>query len=128
MKFMSEDFLLSNETAKRIYHSYAEKMPIVDYHCHISPQEIAQNKKFDNITQIILVLFALGNQLCQIAHLNRASLAHKRMVVRDHRLRTPNKGASLLHTHLQVVLFGQESLCVWRTILFWPTIIVWRIG
>ncbi len=54
MKFMSEDFLLSNETAKRIYHNYAEKMPIVDYHCHISPQEIAENKKFDNITQIWL--------------------------------------------------------------------------
>lgn len=54
MKFMSEDFLLSNETAKSLYHNYAKKMPIVDYHCHISPQEIAENKKFDNITQIWL--------------------------------------------------------------------------
>ena len=54
MKFMTEDFLLSNETAKRLYHSYAKNMPIVDYHCHISPREIAENKKFDNITQIWL--------------------------------------------------------------------------
>ena len=53
-KFMDEDFLLSNETAKKLYHDYAEKMPIIDYHCHINPQEIAENRKFDNITQVWL--------------------------------------------------------------------------
>lgn len=54
MKFMCDDFLLSNETAKTLYHKYAKNMPIIDYHCHISPQEIAEDRKFDNITQIWL--------------------------------------------------------------------------
>ena len=52
--FMNEDFLLSNETARRLYHDYAEKMPIIDYHCHINPEEIANDRKFDNITQVWL--------------------------------------------------------------------------
>ena len=38
--FMSRDFLLKSETAKKLYHRYAAKMPIIDYHCHINPQEI----------------------------------------------------------------------------------------
>lgn len=49
--FMGEDFLLSSETAKKLYHSFAKPMPIVDYHCHISPAEIAENRRFDNIAQ-----------------------------------------------------------------------------
>ena len=53
-KFMDEDFLLSNETAKILYHQYAEVMPIIDYHCHISPQEIYEDRKFENITQVWL--------------------------------------------------------------------------
>ncbi len=52
--FMDEDFLLSTETARRLFHNYAERMPVVDYHCHISPREIAEDKKFDNITQVWL--------------------------------------------------------------------------
>lgn len=52
--FMDEEFLLSNPTAKTLFHDYAEKMPIIDYHCHINPQEIAENRKFDNITQVWL--------------------------------------------------------------------------
>ena len=52
--FMDKDFLLSNETAKTLYHEYAEKMPIIDYHCHINPQEIAEDRHFDNITQVWL--------------------------------------------------------------------------
>lgn len=52
--FMDEDFLLQSETAKTLYHDYAAKMPIIDYHCHISPEEIAEDKKFDNITQVWL--------------------------------------------------------------------------
>ena len=46
-KFMDEDFLLQTETAKRLYHDHAANMPIFDYHCHISPKEIAENKKFE---------------------------------------------------------------------------------
>ena len=53
-KFMDEDFLLTNETAVKLYHDYAEKMPIVDYHCHINPKEIAEDIRFDNITQLWL--------------------------------------------------------------------------
>jgi glucuronate isomerase len=52
--FMDEDFLLQTETARKLYHDHAAKMPIFDYHCHISPNEIAENKKFDNMTQIWL--------------------------------------------------------------------------
>ncbi|MBQ6998482.1 MAG: glucuronate isomerase [Clostridia bacterium] len=51
---MDKDFLLSNKTARKLYHEYAEKMPIVDYHCHLSPQEIYEDKKYENITQVWL--------------------------------------------------------------------------
>lgn len=54
MSFIKEDFLLTNETAKKLYHKYAENMPIIDYHCHIDPKEIYEDRKFDNITQIWL--------------------------------------------------------------------------
>ncbi len=53
-KFMDEDFLLTTETAKKLYHEYAEPMPIIDYHCHIIPREIYEDRKFENITQIWL--------------------------------------------------------------------------
>lgn len=52
--FMDKDFLLSSETAKTLYHEAAAIMPIIDYHCHINPQEIAENKTFKNITEIWL--------------------------------------------------------------------------
>ncbi len=52
--FMDEDFLLGTKTAKTLYHNYAEKMPILDYHCHISPMEIATDKHFNNITEVWL--------------------------------------------------------------------------
>ncbi len=54
MKFMDKDFLLTNETAKKLYHNYAAKMPIIDYHCHINPREIAEDVSFENITKIWL--------------------------------------------------------------------------
>lgn len=52
--YMHEDFLLQNETAKALYHDYAAKMPIYDYHCHLNVNEIAENKQFENITQVWL--------------------------------------------------------------------------
>lgn len=52
--FMDADFLLETETAKTLYHEFAEKTPILDYHCHINPREIAEDRKFDNITQVWL--------------------------------------------------------------------------
>ncbi len=53
-KFMDENFLLQTETAQNLYHNYAAKMPVFDYHCHISPKEIAEDKQFDNLAQIWL--------------------------------------------------------------------------
>ncbi len=52
--FMDQDFLLETETAKKLFHDYAEKTPILDYHCHINPKEIAEDRHFDNITQVWL--------------------------------------------------------------------------
>jgi glucuronate isomerase len=52
--FMSEDFLLQTKTARRLYHDFAEGMPIFDYHCHLPVSEIAEDKNFKNLTQIWL--------------------------------------------------------------------------
>ena len=52
--FMDENFLLQSETAQKLYHEHAAKMPIIDYHCHLVPQQVAENKRFDSITQIWL--------------------------------------------------------------------------
>jgi glucuronate isomerase len=52
--FIKENFLLSNKTVEKLYHDYAKDQPIVDYHCHLSVQEIAENKKYENMTIIWL--------------------------------------------------------------------------
>ncbi|MBP2831446.1 glucuronate isomerase [Aquimarina sp. U1-2] len=52
--FISQDFLLRTEFAKRLYHNYAKTLPIIDYHCHLSPQHIADNTQFENCTQVWL--------------------------------------------------------------------------
>ncbi len=52
--FMDKDFLLSTPTAQNLFHAHAGKMPIVDYHCHINPQEIYEDRQFENITQVWL--------------------------------------------------------------------------
>lgn len=49
--FITDDFLLRTKTSQKLYHDYAAKMPIYDYHCHLSPAEIAADKSFANITQ-----------------------------------------------------------------------------
>ncbi len=49
--FIHEDFLLQNKTARLLYHEYAENMPIIDYHCHLNPADIAENRQFENLTQ-----------------------------------------------------------------------------
>lgn len=51
---VTQDFLLNNETAKKLYHSYAKDMPIIDYHCHLSPQEIAEDKRYESIAEVWL--------------------------------------------------------------------------
>lgn len=53
-RFMTEDFLLKNATGRALYHDIAADMPIYDYHCHLSPREIAEDRRFDNLAQIWL--------------------------------------------------------------------------
>ena len=53
-RFMSEDFLLDTEFARRLYHDYAKDQPIFDYHCHLPPQQIADNYRFTNLYDIWL--------------------------------------------------------------------------
>jgi glucuronate isomerase len=53
-KFMDENFLLQTETAQKLYHQHAAKMPIFDYHCHIPPKDIAEDRQFENMAQIWL--------------------------------------------------------------------------
>lgn len=52
--FMDEDFLLTTATARELYHQSAEAMPVLDYHCHINPKEIAEDRRFNNITELWL--------------------------------------------------------------------------
>ena len=52
--FLDENFLLETKTAEKLYHDYAKQMPVIDYHCHLPPDQIADDKQFDNITQIWL--------------------------------------------------------------------------
>ncbi|WDF56465.1 glucuronate isomerase [Mucilaginibacter sp. KACC 22063] len=52
--FLDENFLLQNKSAERLYHEYAKQMPIIDYHCHLPPDQIAQDHQFENLTQIWL--------------------------------------------------------------------------
>ncbi len=52
--FIHDDFLLQNEAAKELYHNYSEKQPIIDYHCHLIPEYIANDHQFDNLGQIWL--------------------------------------------------------------------------
>ena len=53
-EFMSKDFLLDTPTAQHLYHDYASKMPLCDYHCHLNPQEIYEDRRFDNLAEVWL--------------------------------------------------------------------------
>lgn len=53
-KFLDENFLLNTATAQRLFHEYAKDMPIIDYHCHLPPQQIAEDTRFENLTQVWL--------------------------------------------------------------------------
>ena len=52
--FMDQDFMLRTETAKHLFHDYAEKLPIIDYHCHIPPREIYEDRRYNNIAEVWL--------------------------------------------------------------------------
>ena len=53
-KFINNDFLLTTDAARELYHRHAEKMPIIDYHCHLPPREIAEDKRWNNIAEVWL--------------------------------------------------------------------------
>ena len=53
-QFMDKDFLLETETAKHLYHDYAKTLPLVDYHCHISPKEIYEDRRFNSLDEVWL--------------------------------------------------------------------------
>ena len=53
-KFLDENFLLNTKTAQQLYHEYAKDMPIIDYHCHLPPDQIAADQQFENLTQVWL--------------------------------------------------------------------------
>lgn len=53
-QFLCEDFLLSTPTAQKLYHDYAKDQPIFDYHCHLNPKEIAENRQFNDLAEIWL--------------------------------------------------------------------------
>jgi glucuronate isomerase len=50
-QFLDENFLLKTKTAQRLYHEYAKDMPVIDYHCHLSPQQIADDVQFETLSQ-----------------------------------------------------------------------------
>jgi glucuronate isomerase len=50
-KFLDENFLLKNKTAQQLFHQYAKEMPVIDYHCHLPPAQIAEDFQFENLTQ-----------------------------------------------------------------------------
>ena len=52
--FLDSNFLLLTDTAQALYHDHAEKMPIIDYHCHLIPKQIADNHQFADLTEIWL--------------------------------------------------------------------------
>jgi len=52
--FLDENFLLNSQTAQDLYHQFAKDMPIIDYHCHLPPDQIAEDKNFENLTQVWL--------------------------------------------------------------------------
>jgi glucuronate isomerase len=54
MKFIHKDFLLQTRTARRLFHKFAEPEPIFDYHCHLSPKDVAENRRFNNLFEIWL--------------------------------------------------------------------------
>ena len=53
-QFLNNDFMLQNDTAKHLFHDYAEALPLIDYHCHISPKEIYEDRRYNNIAEVWL--------------------------------------------------------------------------
>ena len=74
--FMDKEFMLQSPTAQHLYHAYAEDMPICDYHCHIPPREIYENRRFDNIAQVWLGGVLNGDTAEEVWNLCNDKLQH----------------------------------------------------
>lgn len=72
-KFMDDNFMLNNETAAKLFNDYAKDMPIFDYHCHLSPQMMYEDKPFENITQIFLAVTIISGDICVQTVLTRVT-------------------------------------------------------
>ena len=115
--FLGEDFLLGTETASRLYHRYAEACPIFDYHCHLSPAEIAENKRFDNIGQLLLSgdhykwrgmsAYGFGNDFIRMADDKARFLAYAKAMP----LMIGNPLYHWTHLELRRVFGVEEPLC-----------------
>ena len=79
--FMGKNFLLTTDTAKELFHDYAENMPIIDYHCYINPKEIYEDRKFENITQVLTVSTRSTSQEMQLTE--RSSRSGQRLLKRQ---------------------------------------------
>ncbi|HCM92163.1 MAG TPA: glucuronate isomerase, partial [Lachnospiraceae bacterium] len=51
-EFMDDNFILGNDTARHLFHDYARDLPIIDYHCHLSPREIYEDVRFDSLGDV----------------------------------------------------------------------------
>ena len=65
--FMDKEFMLQSPVAQHLYHTYAADMPICDYHCHISPKEIYENRRFENIAGRPPARWLSGRRPLQVA-------------------------------------------------------------
>lgn len=72
-KFMDDNFMLNNETAVKLFNDYAKDMPIFDYHCHLSPQMMYEDKPFENITQIFWAVTIISGDICVQTVLTRVT-------------------------------------------------------
>ena len=94
--FMDENFLLQTPTAQELYHNHAAKMPIIDYHCHLIPQMVADDHKFKSLTEIWLggdhyKWRAMRTERC------RRALLHRQGYLRLGKIREMGRDGSLYH-------------------------------
>ena len=83
MSFIHEDFLLDNATARRLYHEFAEDEPILDYHCHLPPKDVAENRRFSNLFEIWLEGDHYKWRAMRANGVRRALLHRRRRPVRE---------------------------------------------
>jgi glucuronate isomerase len=102
--FLAENFLLSTTTSEKLYFQFAQHLPIFDYHCHIPPADIAQNKRYENLTRIWLAEGHYGDHYKWRAM--RASLFSRQggiaesLAISDPRVGTGQHSGKLYHARL----------------------------